>query len=1177
MGWPGCQAPRQEAVAWRLPGWEEGDVMRAMARAAGFVIPAALALVAGMAGGAGASTLNGSSAAASQGSQCPWVTSTAPVRQRVDQVMAHMTLAEKIAELGGSGSSPYVGHVPAQPQLCIPAINLEDGPAGVADGMTGVTQLPAPVAMASTWNPAMAQQYGTVIGAEERGKGATVNLGPTINIVRDPRWGRAFETLGEDPYLTGQMASAEIRAVQGQGVISQAKHFDVYNQETYRNTPADDAIVSDRVMHEIYLPAFHAAIDQGKAGSLMCAYSTVNGEYSCQNSDLLTKVLRDQWHYTGFVTSDWGATHSTVPSANAGLDMQMPDNSYFGAALQQAVQDGQVSMATINAKVRHILTELFRFNMFASPPSGSPSAVVTSPAHAAAARAVAEQGTVLLKNAGPVLPLRTSRDHSIAVIGPDAGSSAMTAGGGSASVTAPYVVTPYQGISHRAGSGATVRYAEGIYPNGQLPAVPASAFGSGLSVTYYNGVNLSGSPIATGTDPSIDDNWNGGSPAPGVPGTNWSATFKGTLTPPATGTYTFSLTSDDGSRLFVNGQEVINNWAYQAATTKTGTVQLTAGTPVSIEVDYFQGGGASTLSLGWQVPGAPSPMDQAVALAKSSDVAVVFASNFESEGSDLQNIDLPADENQLISAVAQANPNTIVVLNTGSAVTMPWVNQVKGVLEAWYPGQEDGNAIAALLFGDVDPSGHLPVTFPQSLSQVPASTPAQWPGVNGKVQYSEGLDVGYRWYDARGITPLFPFGYGLSYTTFRFSHLVVAPSRLGPRGQVTVTADVTNTGDRAGADVVQAYVADPPAAGEPPRQLKGFQRVWLRPGQTARVVMHLSQHAFQVWSTQAQQWTTVDGTYRVMVGDSSANLPLGATVTVPRTTGTQYVTVSAPSPMQAGKAVAVSATFTNTGDWTVHHVQAALSAPSGWRVTPASPAALQAVGAHASGHVTWTVTPPAGAGGPATLRAAVTYQGVGGPGQATGTASVQIPYPSLAAAFNNIGVSNDGDAAEANYDGDGYSWSAQALAAVHITPGASVPVSGQPVPFTWPDAAPGQPDNVAADGRMIALSGQGSALAFLGSGTFGTQSGTVTVTYTDGTTSSGTLTLADWYANAPAPGDTLVATAPHWNEPAGSTLSPNQPVSLYASSIPLTAGKTVAYVTLPDNPDLHVFAMAIQP
>jgi beta-glucosidase len=271
--------------------------------------------------------------ASAQAAACPWVGSSAPVATRVSEVMAQMTLAEKISMVHGT-SGPYVGNVPAIPSLCIPALNLEDGPAGVADGMTGVTQLPAPVAAAATWDSSDAQQYGDVIGAEEAGKGANVNLGPTINIVRDPRWGRAFESLGEDPYLTGQLAASEIQGVQSQGVLSQVKHLAVYNQETNRNTPADNAIVSDRAMQEIYLPAFQTSVQQGGAASVMCSYSTINGTYACENPYILTQVLRDQFGFQGFVTSDWGATHSTVPSAQAGLDMQMPDNSFYGDPLR---------------------------------------------------------------------------------------------------------------------------------------------------------------------------------------------------------------------------------------------------------------------------------------------------------------------------------------------------------------------------------------------------------------------------------------------------------------------------------------------------------------------------------------------------------------------------------------------------------------------------------------------------------------------------------------------------------------------------------------------------------------------------------------------------------------------------------------------------------------------------
>ncbi|HEY4464733.1 MAG TPA: glycoside hydrolase family 3 C-terminal domain-containing protein [Streptosporangiaceae bacterium] len=1102
---------------------------------------------------------------------CPWVGSHAPVATRVAEVLAKMSLDQKIQMVHGAGG-PYVGNIPAIPSLCVPALKLEDGPAGVADGMTGVTQLPAPVAGAATWDPSLVKQYGGVIGAEQWGKGANVDLGPTVNIVRDPRWGRAFEAYSEDPYLSGQMGVADIQGIQNQGVLAQVKHLAVYNQETNRNTPQDNALVSTRAMQEIYLPQFQAAVQQGHASSVMCSYSTINGTNACENPYILNDVLKKQFGFPGFVTSDWGGTHSTVPAANNGLDMQMPDDSFFGAPLKAAVLAGQVPMSRLDDMVSRVLTEEFRFGLFERAQTGTPSSVVTSPQHTAVARNVAEQGTVLLKNDGSALPLSTSKTGSIAVIGADAGAQAQSAGGGSASVTAPYVVTPLQGITNRAGSKVKVTYAQGPSANGQLPPVPASAFQAPLSAQFFNNMTLSGSPAATRTDPNVDFNWNGASPQAGVPATQWSAKWTGTIVPPSTGTYTFSLTSDDGSRLFINGQQVIDNWRDQATNTETATVSLTAGQPASVEVDYYQNGGSSDLSLGWE-PAGQDPIGQAVAAAKASNVAVVFASDFESEGSDLTGIDLPGQQNQLISAVAAANPNTIVVLNTGSAVTMPWVNQVKGVVEAWYPGQEDGNAIAAVLFGDVNPSGHLPVTFPQSLAQVPASTPAQWPGVNGQVQYSEGLDVGYRWYDAKNLTPLFPFGYGLSYTSFAYSHLRVTPDHTTSRGTVTVHADVTNTGHRAGSDVAQIYVGDPASVGEPPQQLKGFSKVTLAPGQTKDVSFRLTPSAFSYWNDAASTWAVADGSYKIMVGDSSASLPLTGTVGVTRTYGPQAVAVSAPHVVPAGSPATVTATFTNGADVPVRQTELTLSAPSGWTVQPAT-AALGTVAAHGSATATFHATPTPGAAAGAsqfTVTAGFSEEAVGH-GTASGTATVTVPYSSLSAAYNNTAVSDDSNPAAANFDGGGYSYSAQALATVGITPGATVKGGG--FSFTWPNAQPGQADNVTTSGQVVNVTGTGSQLAFLGAGAFGTQTGTVTVTYTDGSTSTGTLTMPDWYADAAVTGSQLVATAPHWNIPAGSTLPPDHPVSVYLTAVPLTAGKTVAYVTLPSNSGLHIFATA---
>jgi beta-glucosidase len=559
----------------------------------------------------------------------PWVGSSAPISQRVSQLLAAMTTAQKVSMATGAGGSSYVGFTPAIGSLCIPAMNLEDGPAGVGDGMANVTQLPAPVDVASTWDTSAERLYGQVIGSEQAAKGTTVDLGPTINIVRDPRWGRAFESIGEDPYLNGALGAADIRGVQSTGTMAQVKHFAVYNQETSRNTPSDNAVISTRAEQEIYLPAFAGATQQGAASSVMCSYSTVNGTYACQNPYLLSTVLRQQFGYGGFVTSDWGATHATAASANAGLNQDMPGNDgYYGSALASAVSSGAVSTATLNALVTPILTEVFGFGLFDVPPTGSPAQTATGAAHQATAAQLAEEGTVLLKNSNGVLPL-TASDTSVAVIGADASSSPLTAGGGSAGVSSSGTITPLQGI--------------------------------------------------------------------------------------------------------------------------------TAAAPAGVTVSYNDGSSASS----------------AASLAASSSVAVVFVSNNESEGSDLSSIDLSSGANSLVSAVAAANPHTVVVLNTGSAVTMPWLSSVAGVLEAWYPGQQDGTAIASLLFGNTNPSGHLPVTFPQSLSQVPASTAAQWPGQNGTVQYSEGIDVGYRWYETKGLTPLFPFGYGLSYTTFSFSNLKI--------------------------------------------------------------------------------------------------------------------------------------------------------------------------------------------------------------------------------------------------------------------------------------------------------------------------------------------------------------------------------------------------------------------
>ncbi len=869
---------------------------------------------------AAASRASATQAAAS--TSCPWVTSRAPIAQRVAQLMSQMSLADKITMVEGHGTTnPYVFYTPAIPSLCIPAVGLEDGPAGVADGLTGVTQLPAGVALAATWDPSLAKQYGQVIGAEEYGKGASANLGPTVNIDRDPRWGRSFEALSEDPALNAALDVPEIDGVQSQDVESQVKHLADYNQETYRNTPADNVIIDPRTEQEIYLPSFYAAVNAGVA-SVMCSYAVINGNFACNNSDLETTILRDEWGFPGFVMSDYGALHSTQ-GALQGTDQEQPFNTYYGTALQTAIQNGTIPISVLNTMVQRVFTEMFRFDLFSQPRTGTPTDTVTTPAHVAVTTSVAEAGTTLLKNDGGVLPL-SSAGGSIAVAGPAADASPIYAGGGSAYVIPSGTVSPLAGIKAAAGSGTNVSYSQGLPVDTALPAIPSSNLTPAYAPTPFGG------------------------------------SYTGTLTAPETGTYVLAITNPCGcytsTYLSLDGKQIIDNPSTPPVHTYSVAVSLTKGQTYTLAIS------GDSSQLLWGTPSALAPgINAAVAAAKSASVAVVVVSDdTESEATDRLSLNLPSAQDELISAVAAANPHTVVVINAGAPVAMPWLPTVAGVVDAWYPGQTNGTSLASVLFGQTDPGGHLPVTFPASLSQVPASTTAQFPGNGTTVQYSEGIDVGYRWYDAKDITPLFPFGFGLSYTQFAFSHLSVSPGLVDGTKDVRVSAVVTNTGKRAGSEVAQLYLADPSASGEPPRQLAGFQRVSLAPGASARVSFAVTPQAMSWWDDTANGWTQTAGTYQVYVGDSSAlsGLPLRGAFTMVTTAGARQVTVSAPSAMQAGKVSAVRVKLTASGNATLLGVRLALQLPQGWRAIPTGPTVFGFVPPGAAPAVTFLVTPP---------------------------------------------------------------------------------------------------------------------------------------------------------------------------------------------------------------------------
>jgi beta-glucosidase len=654
----------------------------------------------------------------------PWMNPHQPSRLRAGELVAAMTLDQKITELHGVQNAQHRRYIPGIPQLDIPPFVITNGPAGVGPGddpqQQPATALPAPISLAASFDTRLARQYGVITGSEARDLGNSLVEGPDVNMARVPENGRTFEGYGEDPYLTGQIGTADIEGVQSPRIIAEVKHYDANNQETNRN--GVNEIIDNRTLHEIYLTQFQAIIADAHPGAIMCAYPKVNGTYNCENDYLLKTVLHGQWGFNGFVQSDFGAAQSTVGSAQAGMDLEMPTGVYYADAMKQAVENGQVSIATVNEFLIRRFTVMFQFGLFDRPLTTSPIPAATDGVFA---RSAAEEGTVLLKNQNAQLPLSANSISSIAVIGPYAGA-AKTGGGGSSHVDPLYTVSPVAGIQSRAGPGVTVSY-------------------------------------------------------------------------------------DDGS-----------------------------------------------------------DPPTAAALAAKSDVAIVMVGDSETEGTDRKTLALSGDQDQLVAAVAAANAHTIVVVKSGGPVLMPWAGNVPAIVESWYPGEEDGNAVAAVLFGDVDPSGKLPITFPVSDSQTPASTPQQWPGTNDTAVYSEGLDIGYRWYQSQHLTPLFPFGFGLSYTTFAFSHLRVSASG-------TVSFDITNTGHRAGADVAQAYVSDPPVAAEPLQQLQGFARVSLNPGQSRHVVIRLVPRAFQIWDTTAQRWTTVSGKYTISVGDSSVSLPLSAT------------------------------------------------------------------------------------------------------------------------------------------------------------------------------------------------------------------------------------------------------------------------------------------------------------
>jgi len=822
------------------------------------------------------------------------------LEERIEDLLNQMTLEEKVSMLAGADA----WHTVSIERLGIPALKVTDGPHGIRtmsdDDPTQTlpaTCFPTGVSMGATWNTELINRVGVALGEETRAKGCAILLGPCVNIHRSPLGGRNFESFSEDPYLSARLAVAYVNGVQSQNAGTSIKHFALNNSEFERFTISSEA--GERAIREIYLPTFEAAVKEAQPWTVMCSYNKINGTYASENKYLLTDILKNEWGFEGFVVSDWGAVHSTVPVANAGLDLEMPGPArFFGEALVAAVNKGEVSQEVIDDKVRRILRVIVKSGAFDEARTLSDKSSNTAE-HQKLAREVAGEAIVLLKNKNSILPLKKENIRSIAVIGPNA-DEARIEGGGSSRVNPYYAVTPLEGLKKQCGGSVKISYEPGCRNNRLTPLLDSEYLipergeeGHGLTGEYFNNSELSGKPVLTRLDKEFAFMWGaagGTAPGPNVDEDDFSVRWTGTFVAPESGKYGFGLLTDGLGRIYIDNKLVVEKWTgelaaggYVSRGERVEEFNMDAGKSYSIKVEYRKDPNRQfplrRIRLGCEIPLPGDAMTRIADVAARSDVALVFVGTteeYESEGFDRGDMELPGAQVELVETVAQANRNTIVVLNNGSPVSMGrWIDKVAGVVEAWFPGQECGNAIADVLFGEVNPSGKLPETFPKRIEDNPAYI--NYPGENGKVLYGEGIFVGYRYYDAKKIEPLFPFGYGLSYTTFEYSNLRISTPALRMGSKLNVTVDITNTGEKKGKEVVQMYVCDVEASlVRPARELKGFDKINLGPGETKTVSFALDKKDLSFYDPDLEQWVAEPGEFEVLVGSSSRDIRASA-------------------------------------------------------------------------------------------------------------------------------------------------------------------------------------------------------------------------------------------------------------------------------------------------------------
>ncbi len=790
------------------------------------------------------------------------------IEEKIEKILLQLTIQEKIDLLGGTGfESKEIK------RLGIPQLKMTDGPLGVRWGES--TAFPSGIALASTWNPDLVMNVGSSIARETKGKGRNVILAPCVNIARIPQGGRNFESFGEDPFLTSRIGVSYINGVQSENVAATVKHFAVNNQEHERMFI--DAIVSERALNEIYFPAFKAAVQEANVLTVMSAYNKLNGKYCSENDELLIHKLKSEWEFSGLVMSDWGAVHSSYETANSGLDLEMPDGKFLNYDdLEDFIEDGRLSEEKINDKIRRLLRVLYKLDLFENDTKVDSTLIYSNENKQNAYRASLES-IILLKNANELLPINKNKIKKIAVIGPNA-AVARTGGGGSSMVAPLFAVSPLEGLRNKIDDSIKIIYSPGILLDGDEQPIDAnylfvdkSGNKHGLKAAYFNNKDLSCKADLIRIDKDLNFNWHGESPNKIITENNFSVRWEGAIKAPDTGEYEISMSTDDGCRVYFEDELVIDDWNNHSLETRSFSVDLEKDKFYSIKIEYYEDGGDAAAILGWTKPGE-NILDQAVDVAKDADLVLIFAGtsrNYETEGRDRDNLVLPKNQDELISKVAEVNKNVVVILISGSTVLVnEWIENVDGLVTAWFGGSEMGNAIADVLLGNYNPSGKLPITFPKSWEDCSAFT--SYKKVEGTTYYTDDIFVGYRHFDRYKILPQFPFGFGLSFTQFKIGTPIINSEKISGNTKIKISVEVKNTGYSKGEEVIQLYVSD--VISSVPRavkELKGFHKIALNAGETKSVNFEISKEDLSFYNPETKSWIAEDGVFEILVGNSS--------------------------------------------------------------------------------------------------------------------------------------------------------------------------------------------------------------------------------------------------------------------------------------------------------------------